>query len=285
MTNCASLAERLYELRPCQTKSLVTNENWVIEKSAASEACLPSFPTMPSPGEHTSALPVWKRYRLPLTDVSRLDHADVVATVADTAHALFGVSSDETRDVGLLGRRASASDDTREPGREVDELGLGQIDTKLERLAVDDEAAVKLSPEEIELGVDVFGGLDCVARTSVVVGQVNVEGMEELTLGDLMNILSASDKLAGNGNARRRLNFVPCKHPYFDAGVTEKLERRLDVLLQLVLDACDGKELEVLLELCDNPFHGFIPVGSAETSEESVKRTRKTLGGHPPRLG
>lgn len=49
ITNCASLAERLYELRPCQTSSLVRKLNWVMEKSAASDACRPSFPTIPTP--------------------------------------------------------------------------------------------------------------------------------------------------------------------------------------------------------------------------------------------
>jgi hypothetical protein len=50
MTNCESLAERLYELRPCQSSSCVRYENWLMEKSAASEACLPSLPTIPTPG-------------------------------------------------------------------------------------------------------------------------------------------------------------------------------------------------------------------------------------------
>ena len=33
MTNCASLAERRYELRPCQMRSLVRKLNWVTEKT------------------------------------------------------------------------------------------------------------------------------------------------------------------------------------------------------------------------------------------------------------
>lgn len=49
MTNWASLAERRYELRPCQSSSFVRWLNCVTEKSAASEACLPSLPTMPTP--------------------------------------------------------------------------------------------------------------------------------------------------------------------------------------------------------------------------------------------
>jgi hypothetical protein len=49
MTNCESLADRLYELRPCHSRSLARYENWLIEKSAAREACLPSLPTMPMP--------------------------------------------------------------------------------------------------------------------------------------------------------------------------------------------------------------------------------------------
>jgi hypothetical protein len=51
MTNCASLADRLYELRPCHRRSFVKWLNWLMEKSAAKEACLPSFPTIPTPAK------------------------------------------------------------------------------------------------------------------------------------------------------------------------------------------------------------------------------------------
>mmetsp|Transcript_9780 Transcript_9780/g.23236 ORF Transcript_9780/g.23236 Transcript_9780/m.23236 type:complete len:230 (-) Transcript_9780:1999-2688(-) len=49
MTNCESRAVRVYELRPCHSISRATCMNLVIEKSAASDACRPSFPSIPTP--------------------------------------------------------------------------------------------------------------------------------------------------------------------------------------------------------------------------------------------
>lgn len=49
MTNWANFADRLYEFLPCHRSNFVRKLNWSIEKSAASDACFPSFPTMPTP--------------------------------------------------------------------------------------------------------------------------------------------------------------------------------------------------------------------------------------------
>ena len=49
ITNWLSTADRLYERRPCQRIKVRRYLNLSIEKSAASEACFPSFSTMPTP--------------------------------------------------------------------------------------------------------------------------------------------------------------------------------------------------------------------------------------------
>lgn len=49
ITNCESTADLLYESLPCQSINLLKYENWLIEKSLANEACLPSLPTIPIP--------------------------------------------------------------------------------------------------------------------------------------------------------------------------------------------------------------------------------------------
>ena len=69
------------------------------------------------------------------------------------------------------------------------------------------------------------------------------------TLGDLMDVLAARDELAGDGDAGGRLHLVAGEDPAADAGVAEELERRLDVVLQLVLDARYAEELEIGLEV------------------------------------
>lgn len=42
-------AERLYESLPCHNNKVFIALNYKIEKSAAKAACLPSFPTIPTP--------------------------------------------------------------------------------------------------------------------------------------------------------------------------------------------------------------------------------------------
>ena len=86
-----------------------------------------------------------------LTDVRCLDHANVVATVANTADTLLSVLANKTRDVCLLGRRAPAGNDSRELGRDLDELVLEHVETELERLAVDDKTTVQLLLQELQL--------------------------------------------------------------------------------------------------------------------------------------
>jgi len=57
-----------------------------------------------------------------LTNVSSLDHTDVVSAIADTAYTLLGVFPDKTGDVGLLGRRTPAGNHRGELGRDLDKL-------------------------------------------------------------------------------------------------------------------------------------------------------------------
>lgn len=56
-TNCERTAERLYESRPCQRTSFLSWPNSLREKSAASEACIPSFPSIPTPTSHSKIMP------------------------------------------------------------------------------------------------------------------------------------------------------------------------------------------------------------------------------------
>lgn len=55
------------------------------------------------------------------SDISGLDHGDVVSTVADTADTLFGVLADEIRYFGLLSWRAPTGNNRREQDGDGDE--------------------------------------------------------------------------------------------------------------------------------------------------------------------
>lgn len=85
-----------------------------MEKSAAREACLPSFPTIPTPDSQStycrSASGI-ESDESPdrLTDVGCLDHADVVPAISDATDPLLGVLPNEPGNIGFLGRRTSTS--------------------------------------------------------------------------------------------------------------------------------------------------------------------------------
>ena len=137
ITNCASFAERRYELRPCHRSSFVRWLNCVTEKSAANEACFPSFPTMPTPRRgiaKSMARPT--PMRVIRTNVCSLDHANIIATISDATYPLPSVFANETSDISLLCWRTAACDDSRELRCNFDELVLEEVQTELERTSV-----------------------------------------------------------------------------------------------------------------------------------------------------
>jgi len=129
------------------------------EKSAASEACFPSFPTIPTPTLLSDGIEKGGK-DVQLTNVGSLDHTNVVSSIPDTAYALLGMFSDKTGDVGLLGRRTPTGDHRRELGSDLDKLVREQVktelngpinltlsktsgDTHLEGFSVDDKTAIQ----------------------------------------------------------------------------------------------------------------------------------------------
>ena len=160
--------------------------------------------------------------------VGGLDHADVVATVANAADALARKLAYEARHVCFLRRGAAARDDGGEEDCDGDKVGAHVREEEGEGLAVDEEACVWFRAEKVEvLGRVVFA----------------------FQARDGVDVLAAGDEFRRDGDAAGRLDLVAREHPDFDAGVAEELERGLDVCLELVLDARDAEELEVLLEV------------------------------------
>lgn len=141
--------------------------------------------------------------------------------------------ANETRDVRLLGRRAATGDDGGELGGEFDEVVPEVFDTELrghrqlqlirarngkhlERLAVDNEAAVELRLKELELVASFGRGFD---YTNALTSEGGREGEKERTLGDLVDVLIPRDELGRDSDTSRRLNLVPREHPDLDPGV------------------------------------------------------------------
>jgi hypothetical protein len=69
-----------------------------------------------------------------LTDISRLDHAHVIPSVADTAHRLLGKLADQLRHIGFLGWRASARDDRWQLRSQEDKLCAEAIEAELSQI-------------------------------------------------------------------------------------------------------------------------------------------------------
>ena len=67
------------------------------------------------------------------TDISGLDHAHVVPTVTDTAHALLSIAPDEPGDICLLCWGTSTRDNGGEFGGDLNELILKQGKAELQK--------------------------------------------------------------------------------------------------------------------------------------------------------
>ena len=64
-------------------------------------------------------------------NVRSLNHANIVATVTNTAYPLLSEFADEPRNVSFLRRRASTSDDSRKLRGDLNELVLEQVEAEL----------------------------------------------------------------------------------------------------------------------------------------------------------
>jgi hypothetical protein len=86
----------------------------------------------------------------------------------------------------------------------------------LERLAVDDETTIELILQKVKFVLGLFGSLDymlSMVNTVYHITATRATQKNELTLGDLVNVLITSDQLGRDGDNRGRLNFVSSKHP------------------------------------------------------------------------
>ena len=109
--------------------------NCVTEKSAASEACLPSLPTIPTPDvgridRDTSDGDGEKEER---TDIGSLDHAHVVPAITDAAHALLGIAPNEPCDICLLRWRTPTRDNSGKFGCDLYKFAFKQVEAELQK--------------------------------------------------------------------------------------------------------------------------------------------------------
>ena len=123
-------------------------------------------------------------------NVGRLDHRNVVATVADAADALFGEGSNQFGYISLLGWRTTA----RHYGRQVDgnrnEVMAVVSEHQSERFAVDQKTGIRLSAEEIKRVVGEVFAFDWLCVSS------NISTAEyKPTLRNCVHVLASGNEL------------------------------------------------------------------------------------------
>ena len=69
---------------------------------------------------------------LKLTNVSSLDHTEIVPSITDATYTFLGIFPDNSSDISFLGRRTPASDHSREFGSNLDASVREQGKTKLD---------------------------------------------------------------------------------------------------------------------------------------------------------
>jgi hypothetical protein len=67
------------------------------------------------------------------TDISSLNHRNIISSISNAANPLLRLLADQTSDIGFLSGRAPAGDDGSELGRELDELVAEMVDAELEK--------------------------------------------------------------------------------------------------------------------------------------------------------
>ena len=103
------------------------------DREIGGQRCLFAFladdtnPCPPKRSDHLSSTKIL----LALTDISRLNHADIITAVTNTAYAFFRIASYQSGNVCLLSWGTPAGHDSGELGRDLNELVFEQVQTQL----------------------------------------------------------------------------------------------------------------------------------------------------------
>ncbi|CAF3530522.1 unnamed protein product [Fusarium graminearum] len=85
------------------------------------------------------------------TDIGSLNHGYIVATIANTAHALLGVLADELSNLGFLVWRATASNNSRQLNGDRDEFEAEVREKEGQTVAIHEETSIRLASEEVKM--------------------------------------------------------------------------------------------------------------------------------------
>ncbi|KAI6757675.1 hypothetical protein HG531_003500 [Fusarium graminearum] len=155
------------------------------------------------------------------TDIGSLNHGYIVATIANTAHALLGVLADELSNLGFLVWRATASNNSRQLNGDRDESEAEVREKEGQTVAIHEETSIRLASEEVKM------------LLSIVL-------LRELR--NRVDVLTTCHKLGANCHTSSSLNLVTSQHPNLDTSIAKKLQGRFNIFLELVLYTGDANE-------------------------------------------
>ena len=212
-----------------------------------------------------------------LTNICSLYHAHVVPTIANATHSFLGVVTNEARNICFLRRRTAAGDNSGQLCRYFNELVLVQVQTELsgrssdesnehkkgptylQGFTIDDKTTVKLRLQKLELVANLVRRLHYVPTRSAPTTS-RTRKKNERTFRNLVDVLIPRNEFRRDGDTSRRLDLVARQHPNLDPRVPQQLQRRLDLILELILDARQTEQLQIPLQIIrDNARHRLVP--------------------------
>lgn len=194
-----------------------------MEKSAARDACFPSLPTIPTPFSvrMQTGLAI-------LTNVGRLNHADIVTAVADAADSLAAELANQTSNIGLLRRRTTTGYHSRQLSRQCHKFGAELVKTQLTVSCQSPEELTCKDPPSItrqQSGLAWTKSSMSLTWSRVCTAMSASPRRIFLTLCNLVNVLVAGNKFARHSNVGRSFNLIASQHPNLQTGISEKFER------------------------------------------------------------
>jgi hypothetical protein len=172
-----------------------------------------------------------------LTDVSGLNHADIVSTVPNAANTFLSVLSDESSHVRFLGWRTTTSNYCRQFRGNFYKLVSEGIEAELrntnsksfclhsKRKCSSPGGTLHQSQDSSPVYfARILAVLEQHQPFSLYIGEtclVSRTCLQSLTLSNLVNVLVSCDQLRRDGNTRSGFNLVTSKHPNLDTRIPE----------------------------------------------------------------
>lgn len=171
------------------------------------------------------------------TDIGFLDHGDIITTVTNACDNLASALLDLDCNDSFLRWTASADADSF--------CRLGHIEEFLAKLLIGDNDAQCSAIDHQHV------------RRSQILIIINffIDSINLCLIRNDLDILVAILQASRNCNALSSLNFVTSEHPYLNSCLSQCIDSFKHILLQLIFNTCDGKEIHLVLKrhdcLCD----------------------------------